>query len=105
GVIVLLVPRKDHRPGTGSFFIATGKGAEGFLTDAAAGRIRDAVAPELAREDYSGGLVHAVGLVAAAFGREFGVTVSGETLRAQQPARERRSRGGRVRAALRRVIL
>src|SRR5207244_163666 len=47
GVIVLLVPRKDHRPGTGWFFIATGKGAEGFLTDAAAGRIRDAVAPEL----------------------------------------------------------
>src|SRR5438552_1442573 len=26
GVIVLLVPRKDHRPGTGSFFIAPGKG-------------------------------------------------------------------------------
>ncbi|PYO98401.1 MAG: hypothetical protein DMD61_09940 [Gemmatimonadetes bacterium] len=88
GVIVLLVPRKDHRPGTGWFFIATGRGAEGFLTDAAAGRIRDAVAPELAREDYSAGLVHAVGLVAAAFAREFGVTLSGETPPAQQPARE-----------------
>ena len=77
GVIVLLVPRKNHRPGTGSFFIATGKGAEGFLTDAAAGRIRDAVIPDLAREDYSTAMERAVGLVAGAFAREFGVTLSG----------------------------
>jgi uncharacterized protein len=30
GVVVLLVPRKNHRPGTGDIFIATGRGAEGF---------------------------------------------------------------------------
>src|SRR5207245_2846001 len=70
GVIVLMVPRKNHRPGTGAFFIAPGKGAEGFLTDALAGRIADAVVPELAREDYSAAMVHAVDLVAATFARE-----------------------------------
>jgi len=52
GVVVLLVPRKDHRPGTGDLFIATGRGAEGFLTDAAAGHIRDAMLPLLAEEQY-----------------------------------------------------
>src|SRR6266568_2809830 len=35
GVVILLVPLKDHRPGTGAFFIATGRGAEGNITDAA----------------------------------------------------------------------
>jgi uncharacterized protein len=77
GVVILLVPRKDHRPGTGRFYIATGKGAEGFLTDAAAGRIGDAVVPDMAREDYSAALVRAVDLVAAAFAREFQVTLTG----------------------------
>src|SRR6058998_1420626 len=42
GVVLLLVPRKNHQPRTGDVFIATGRGAEGFLTDARAGRIRDA---------------------------------------------------------------
>lgn len=86
GVIVLMVPRKNHRPGTGSFFIATSKGAEGFLTDAAAGRIRDAVNPDLSREDYSTAMERAVGLVAGEFAREFGVTLSGGTPPAPEPA-------------------
>src|SRR5207244_9356326 len=47
GVVVLLVPLKNHRAGTGQIFIATGRGAEGFLTDARAGRIRDAMTPYL----------------------------------------------------------
>ena len=87
GVVVLLVPRKNHRPGTGRFYIATGKGAEGFLTDAAVGRIADAVVPDMAREDYSAALVRAVDLVAAAFAREFGVTLSGGTPPDAEPAR------------------
>src|SRR2546422_275701 len=33
GVVVLLVPRKDHRPGSGALFIATGRGAEGVLPE------------------------------------------------------------------------
>ena len=75
GVVLLLVPLKNHRPGTGQIFIATGRGAEGFLTDARVGRIRDAVTPYLAREEYGAGLAYGVDLIAQAFAQEFGVTL------------------------------
>lgn len=75
GVVVLLVPQKSHRPGTGHIFIATGRGAEGFLPDARVGRIRDAMVPYLAREDYGTGLAVGVDLVAQAFADEFRVTL------------------------------
>src|SRR2546425_7285738 len=77
GVVVLLVPLKNRRPGTGQVFIATGRGAEGFLTDARVGRIRDAMTPYLAREDYGAGLAVGVDLIAQAFAREFGVSLTG----------------------------
>ncbi len=76
GVVVLLVPRKNHRPGTGDVFIATGRGAEGFLPDAAVGRIRDAMLPALAQEQYGAALALSVDLIAQAFAREFGVTLT-----------------------------
>src|SRR3989454_901580 len=34
GVVVLLVPQKNHRPGTGQIFIATRRGAAGVLVEA-----------------------------------------------------------------------
>jgi uncharacterized protein len=77
GVVVLLVPLKNHRPGTGHLFIATGRGAEGFLPDVRVGRIRDAMTPFLAREDYGAGLARGVDLLAQAFAQEFGVTLTG----------------------------
>src|SRR6266853_1495673 len=77
GVVVLLVPTKNHRPGTGQIFIATGRGAEGFLPDARVGRIRDAMTPYLAREEYGAGVAHGVDLIAQAFAREFAVTLTG----------------------------
>src|SRR5436853_7733110 len=55
GVVVLLVPRQNHRPGSGKVFIATGRGAEGFLPDARTGRIRDAMTPYFASERYGDG--------------------------------------------------
>jgi len=73
GVVVLLVPRKNHRPGTGDVFISTGRGAEGFLPDARVGRIRDAMLPYLAREEYGTGLAVGVDLLARAFAAEFRV--------------------------------
>ncbi len=76
GIVVLLVPLKEHRPGTGQVFIATGRGAEGFLPDAQVGRIRDAMVPYLAREQYGPGLAAGVDLIAQAFAREFGVTIA-----------------------------
>jgi uncharacterized protein len=77
GVVVLLVPLKNHRPGTGQLFIATGRGAEGFLPDARVGRIRDAMTPFLGREEYGAALARSVDLLAQAFAQEFGVTLTG----------------------------
>ena len=76
GIVMLLVPQKDHRPGTGQLFIATGRGAEGFLPDARVGRIRDAMTPHLARGEYGAGLAYGVDLIAQAFAQEFGVTLN-----------------------------
>src|SRR5256885_7211391 len=50
GVVVLLVPRKNHRPGTGKIFIATGRGVGGVLTDARVGRVRDMMNRDFAAE-------------------------------------------------------
>jgi len=76
GVVVLLVPMRNHQRGTGQVFIATGRGAEGFLPDARVGRIRDAMIPDLAREEYGKGLSVGVDLIAQAFASEFGVELS-----------------------------
>ena len=76
GVVVLLVPMKNHRPGTGQIFIATGRGAEGFLTDARVGRVRDAMLPFFATEEYGKGLALGVDLIAQAIAKEFGVTLT-----------------------------
>ena len=90
GVVVLLVPRRNHRAGTGQIFIATGRGVEGFLTDARVGRIRDAMNPYFAREDYSGGLETGVALLAQAFAKEFGVTLTGAARPPPPPRAARR---------------
>ena len=89
GVVLLLVPRKNHRPGTGDVFISVGRGAEGFLTDARAGRIRDAMLPALGAEDYGKGLALGVDLIADAFATEFGVTLTNP---AMQPVSDDRPR-------------
>jgi uncharacterized protein len=77
GIVVLLVPLKDHKPGTGRVFIATGRGAEGFLPDSRVGRIRDAMGSFFAHEDYGAGLAAGVDLLAQAFAQQFGVTLNG----------------------------
>jgi uncharacterized protein len=89
GVVVLLVPRKNHQPGTGDVFISVGRGAEGFLTDARAGRIRDAMLPALGAEDYGRGLALGVDLIAQAFAAEFGVTLTSPEYAMPPPADDR----------------
>jgi len=76
GVVLLVVPLKNHEPGTGQVYIATGRGAEGFLNDARVGRIRDAMIPALRTEDYSTALETGVGLLAQSFANEFHVTLT-----------------------------
>jgi uncharacterized protein len=91
GVVLLLVPRKNHQPGTGDLFVATGRGAEGFLPDARVGRIRDAMLPALAQEDYTAALATGVDSLAQAFAAEFHVSLTTAAppptpARAPQPA-------------------
>ena len=90
GVVVLLIPRKNHRPGTGDVFISVGRGAEGFLTDARAGRIRDAMLPALGAEDYGTGLALGVDLIAQAFAAEFGITLTNPQYAMPQPVADDR---------------
>jgi uncharacterized protein len=74
GVVLLLVPRQNGRPGTGRVRVEVGQGLEGIVTDATAGRIRDLMGERLAREDYSGALETGVEALAGIIARGFGVS-------------------------------
>ena len=77
GMVVLLVPRKNHEPGTGHIRIEVGQGLEGIVTDAAAGQIRrDVMGPLLAREQYGPALTSGVKALTGLVARGFGVTDS-----------------------------
>lgn len=76
GVVVLLVPRRDDDPNSGQIFIASGEGVEGFVTDAAAGRVRDRMRPFLSRAEYGQGLEVGIDALAALIAQGMGVTDS-----------------------------
>jgi len=83
GVVLLLVPRTaDHR---GEVYIATGRGIEGIITDATAGRITDLMLPHLREGQWSDALVLGTRAIAAVTARGFGVSDS--TLEAADPFR------------------
>jgi uncharacterized protein len=54
--------------------IEVGRGLEGIVTDVTAGRIRDLMGQQLAREDYSGALRTGVEALAGIVADDFGVT-------------------------------
>jgi len=84
GVVLLLVPRTaDHR---GEVYIATGRGIEGIITDATAGRITDLMLPELQQGRWSDALVLGTRAIAAVTAKGFGVSDS--TLEAADPFRD-----------------
>ena len=56
GAVILLVPKETSKDGRGHCFIATGYGAEGFITDADAGDICREATPDFRAQDYSTGL-------------------------------------------------
>ena len=74
GIVLLVVPRQNGRPGTGRVRVEVGRGLEGIVTDVTAGRIRDLMGEQLAREDYSGALLSGVEALAAVIARGFGVS-------------------------------
>jgi len=90
GIVVLLVPRKDHQPGTGHVRIEVGQGLEGIVTDAAAGQIRrDVMGPLLAREQYGPALTSGVKALTGLVARGFGVTDSTLAFASPPPAQAR----------------
>jgi uncharacterized protein len=88
GLVLLVVPRKNHEPGTGHVRIEVGQGLEGIVTDATAGRIRrEVMQPELEREAYGPALTQGVQALVSTIARGYGVSDS--ALTAYQPPLER----------------
>jgi uncharacterized protein len=72
GLVVLLVPRTDST--TGQIFISTGRGIEGIVTDAIAGRIRDRMVPHFRSGRYGEGLEVGLRTIVATVAQGFGIT-------------------------------
>jgi uncharacterized protein len=84
GLVLLVVPRRNHEPGTGHVRIEVGQGLEGTITDATAGTIRrEVMGPLLSQEQYSAALVAGVRTLAGIIARAYGVSDS--TLTAISP--------------------
>jgi len=78
GVVLLLKPGQHPGDGKAELAIATGTGTEGFITDAYAGRVRDAIGRIAVEQgSYAAGLAAGVWLLAQAYAREFGFELSG----------------------------
>ncbi len=93
GVVLLLVPGQRPGDGTADLAISTGRGAEGFITDAETLRIRNAIGEAATRSgSYAEGLAVGVQLLAIEYAEEFGVTLTGEVA---QPIPQRRPSGRR----------
>ena len=71
GAVILLVPKETSKDGRGHCFIATGRGAEGFITDADAGDICREATPAFMQRDYSAGLELVTLRTAERFAKEF----------------------------------
>ena len=92
GVVVLLKPGRRPGDGQAELAIATGTGAEGFITDAEAGRVRDAVGrASVEQGSYGAGLLAGVALLGADYAREFGFELTGAPVPAPAPAGSRRT--------------
>ncbi|MEA2762441.1 MAG: uncharacterized protein QOD47_1725, partial [Gemmatimonadaceae bacterium] len=71
GAVILLVPKETSKDGRGHCFVATGRGAEGFITDADAGDICREATPAFMAQDYSSGLELVTLRTAQRFANEF----------------------------------
>lgn len=77
GLVLLVVPRQNHQPGTGHVRIEVGQGLEGIVTDASAGQIRrDVMGPDLSQEQYGPALVNGTKALTGLIARGYGVTDS-----------------------------
>jgi uncharacterized protein len=97
GVVLLLVPGAHPGDGKAQLAIATGIGAEGFITDALAGRIRDEIGRQsVSAGSYAAGLVAGVQLLGAAYAREFGFQLTGGSASLPEEEPQAAPPGGRM---------
>jgi uncharacterized protein len=80
GAVILIVPKETAADGRGQCFVATGRGTEGFITDATAGAICREAIPYFRAQDYGSGITLITFRVAERFAQEFNFTVD-STLR------------------------
>jgi uncharacterized protein len=73
GLVLLLVPRRENDANSGQIRIEVGQGLEGVVTDAAAGRVRDLMRPDLAAGRYGPGLLTGTRALASMIARGYGV--------------------------------
>jgi uncharacterized protein len=74
GMVLLLVPRTpEHK---GEIYLSTGRGIEGIITDAAAGRITDLMLPDLKAAQWGPALVLGTRAVASLVAKGYGVSDS-----------------------------
>jgi len=99
GAVILLVPKETSKDGRGHCFIATGRGAEGFITDADAGDICREATPAFRAEDYSTGLELVTLRTAQRFANEFNFSLDTALVpppMVQSPDNYPTSRGGGI---------
>ncbi|HKV74192.1 MAG TPA: TPM domain-containing protein, partial [Gemmatimonadales bacterium] len=78
GIVLLLVPRSAEQ--RGYVYLATGKGSEGIITDAVAGRIQDAMLDDLRSGQYGPALVTGATQIATRMRLGLGVADSTDVL-------------------------
>lgn len=93
GAVILLVPKETSSDHRGHCFVATGNGAEGFITDADAGEICRAATPFFMQKDYGRGLTLVTLLTAQKFASEFHFSID-TAIAAPVAAPEAQPRGG-----------
>jgi len=76
GLVLLVVPRQDNKPGTGAIRVEVGNGLEGIVTDATAGRVRDLMIPAASAGDYTQAIELGTRALASVIARGFGVNDS-----------------------------
>src|SRR6185503_10624994 len=79
GLVLLLVPRQEGKPGSGAIRVEVGYGLEGIVTDAGAGRVRDLMLPAAREGDYGRSIDVGVRALVSMVARGYGVSDSSLT--------------------------
>jgi uncharacterized protein len=74
GLVLLLVPRRQGDANSGQIRVEVAQGLEGVVTDAAAGRVRDLMRPDLSAGRYGPGLLTGVRALTGMIARGYGVS-------------------------------